>query len=348
LPLNAVDAINVAFEHTRKQLFRPFRIGQWARLALVGLLAGELGSGSSCNTGSFPGSGPESGGPFSSLNPATLALVIAFLVVLGIAVTLVFIYLNSMMRFVLFDSIVARECHIRRYWGRRRRPGFRFFVWQILFGLAMGAGLIILVGIPAAVAFSLGWLKDPKAHVLPLVLGGILLFLVVFAFLLCMLAAAVLTKDFVVPMMALEDISALEGWRRLLAMLQSETAGYAGYIGIKIVLAIAAGIIFFVINLLVFAVLVLPVVLLGIAGVLVGKTAGLEWNVYTITVAVVFGSIFLAIALYIMSLVYVPAIVFFPAYGIHFFASRYPLLDAVLHPLPPTPPMPPPELSPAG
>ena len=45
MPFSAVDAISPAFEHTKRQLFQPFRIGQWVRLALVGLLAGELGSG---------------------------------------------------------------------------------------------------------------------------------------------------------------------------------------------------------------------------------------------------------------------------------------------------------------
>jgi len=36
--------------------------------------------------------------------------------------------------------------------------------------------------------------------------------------------------------------------------------------------------------------------------------------------------------------------VFFPAYSIYFFASRYPALDALLRPPPPPPPDPPPLL----
>jgi hypothetical protein len=51
-----------------------------------------------------------------------------------------------------------------------------------------------------------------------------------------------------------------------------------------------------------------------------------------------------------MALISVPTIVFFPAYSIYFFASRYPPLDALLHPppiaapVPPlAPPLPPPE-----
>jgi hypothetical protein len=54
--------------------------------------------------------------------------------------------------------------------------------------------------------------------------------------------------------------------------------------------------------------------------------------------------------IYLIALVSVPATVFFPAYAIHFFASRYPNLNALLNPaptpaateLPPVPESPPP------
>jgi hypothetical protein len=88
----------------------------------------------------------------------------------------------------------------------------------------------------------------------------------------------------------------------------------------------------------------------GAVLVLMGKSGGLHWNLYTITLAVVIGSFLLAFILYVVSLVSVPAIVFFPAYSIHFFAARYPALNAILHPAPPPPveppPTPPPLLSP--
>jgi len=84
----------------------------------------------------------------------------------------------------------------------------------------------------------------------------------------------------------------------------------------------------------------------GVIAVVLGKAAGLTWNLYTITLAVVVGSVVLAVLLFVMSLISVPAIVFFPAYSIYFFASRYPPLDALLHPAqataPPLPPVPPP------
>jgi hypothetical protein len=353
LPISAVDAISPAFQHTKQQLTKPFRFGQWWRLAFVGLLAGELSSGGGCNSFQVPSFPRNTGSPshflaapFSSADPALFAALIGVLVVLGLILGVFFIYISSVMRFVLFDSVLARECHIRQSWSRRTDAGFRYFVWQLLFAAAMIAGLVILIGIPAAIGFAMGWLKQPDEHVLPLVLGGILLFFLFFAFIVLSLIVQVLTKDFVIPQMALENISALEGWRRLWPKLDQEKGGFAGYIGMKIVMAIGAAVLVGIVVGIAALVILIPVGGLGVVAVLGGKAAGLTWNLYTITLAVVVGCVVVGVILYVMSLLSVPVVVFFPAYSIHFFAARYPALAAVLYPAPPAPPQAPPSLPP--
>ena len=100
--------------------------------------------------------------------------------------------------------------------------------------------------------------------------------------------------------------------------------------------------------------LLIPVGGVGALVVLGGKAAGLNWNPYTITLAVVAVTTAVGLVLYVISLISVPAIIFFPAYSIYFFASRYSRLDVLIHtPPPPLPyvppviePLPPPE--PAG
>ena len=276
-----------------------------------------------------------------NVNPVLFAALIALLIVLGLIFWILFLYVSSVMRFILFDSVVAKQCEIRRSWARRHGAGLRYFVWQILFVLAMGVGLTVLVGIPAALALAAGWLQAPKQHMVPLILGGMLLFFVVMGFIVLSLVVHVLTKDFVVSEMALENISALEGWRRLLPMLQAEKGSYAGYIGMKIVMALGASIVVGIVTFIVLLLFLIPVGGFGVVAVIVGKTAGLTWNLYTITLAIVVGCIVLAVILYVVSLISVPAIVFFPAYSIYFFASRYPALEALLRPsLPVTPPVP--------
>jgi hypothetical protein len=185
-----------------------------------------------------------------------------------------------------------------------------------------------------------------------LILGGMILFFVFMAFIVGWLLVQVLTKDFVVPQMALEDVSALEGWRRLWPMLRGETGGYAGYIGMKAVMALGAAVVIGIVATIVILIILIPVGGVGAVVVLGGITAGLKWNVYTITLAIVLGSIFLALIIYAVALVSAPAIFFFPAYSIYFFAARYPQLDRLLHPIaaivessaPPEPPPEPPPL----
>jgi hypothetical protein len=366
LPISAVDTISLAIEHTKQQLFKPFRFGQWTRLAFVGLLAGELGSGGGFNGSNFrlpphPGDSrhflPSALG---GIDPALLAGLIAVLVVSAFIFGIILMYISSVMRFILFDSIIAKECRIRRGWSQRQIEGWRYFLWKLLYLLATFCGFAVLLGLPAALAFGMGWLSAPREHLLPLVLGGVILFFVLLLFVVAMAVIFVLTKDFVVPQMALEEIGALEAWRRLWPMIRAEMGGYGGYIGMKIVMAIGAGIIVGVATLILGLFIAIPTVGLSILAVLTGKTAGLTWNVYTITLAVVIGCILLAIFLYLVALISVPFVVFFPAYSIYFFAARYPPLSAVLYPAPtatqfPSVPVPaydppplPPSTAPAG
>ncbi len=349
MALSGVDALNPAFEHTKTQLFRPFRFGQWTRLAFVGLFAGEMSSGGGCNF-NIPQTGGGAHRHYLLSSTPDWALLAPIVIALLIAVPvlwLLFLYISSRMRFILFDSVIEKKCEIRRMWRERRGPALQFFVWQIVFSLVTLAGMVVLVGIPALVAFLLGWFTAPREHLAALILWGIVLFFVLMAWFLGILFVHVFTKDFVVPQMALENVSAFEGWRRLWKMLMAEKGGYAGYAGMKLVMAIGAAFAVAMAAFVVIIVLLIPFGGLGAIAVLAGKAGGmgLSWNVYTITLAIVLGSIFLLTLFSALALVSVPVIVFFPAYSIYFFADRYPQLLNLIHP--PLPPSLPPPIAPA-
>jgi hypothetical protein len=331
VPISAVDAVNLALQHTKRQLFQPFRFWQWTRLAVVGLLAGELGGGG----GSFNHSGFNSAqraGTLSRIDPAILIPLITILVVAGFVFVIVMAYISSVMRFVLFDAVLTKECHIRAGWFRRQEPGWNLFLWHLGFLFFSIAGASVLFGIPAIVAFGMGWFNPPSAHVVPLVMGGIFVFFLLVAYFTLIALVYVLTKDFVVPQMALEGIGAVEGWRRLWPTIQSEKKDYIVYVLVKIGLAIAAGILIWIVTLIAALAFAIPVVGVVIASVIAAKTAGLTWNALTITAAVVAGCILIAIFFYLVSLVSVPALVFFPAFSIYFFAARYRPLAVALYP----------------
>ena len=343
MPISAVDTISLAFQHTKRQLIQPFRFWQWTRLAFVGLLAGEMGSGGGFN---FPSSfnPPQHGStrhflasPFSlpQVDPGLLAALIFILVFAGLILFFVLLYVNSVMRFILFDSVLMKQCHVRAGWSRRQEQGWRYFLWQLGFSFAIFSGVAVLIGLPAGLAYGAGWFNPPGDHIVPLVLTGIVVFGMFFLFFISAAVIGVFTKDFVIPQMALEGIGALEGWRRLWPMIQLEKGAYAIYIGMKIVLAMGAGIIIGIASFILGLMLAIPTAGVAIVAILTGKNVGLTWNVFTITAAIVAGCIVLAIFLYVMSLVAVPAIVFFPAYSIYFLAARYRPLSLVLYPPPP-------------
>ena len=344
MAISAVDTIALAFQHTKRQLLQPFRFWQWTRLAIVGLLAGELGSGGNFNgisrrlnaAGSAGGHG-SMGQIIPKIDPAILATLITTLVVTGLVFIVVMTYISSVMRFILFDSVLQKECHIRAGWNRRQDDGWRYFLWQIVLVIITFGAAAVLIGLPAAFAFARGWFNSPRAHLPQLVFTAIVVFLFFFAFMLVVALVHVLTKDFVVPQMALEGIGAVEGWRRLWPKIESELKDYVVYVLMKIVLAIGAGIAIGIVTIILAVILAIPIVGVVVTAALAGKAAGLTWNVLTITFAVVAGCILFLIFFYFVSLISVPAIVFFPAYSIYFFAPRYPQLSAVLYPPPAQP-----------
>ncbi len=104
--------------------------------------------------------------------------------------------------------------------------------------------------------------------------------------------------------------------------MSAEKVGYAGYLGMKVALSLAAGIVLGIVTLLVVLVILIPVGGFGVITVLGGRAAGLTWNPLTIAIAIVVGAIVVLALILITSLISVPAIVFFPAYSIYFFAGR--------------------------
>jgi hypothetical protein len=122
-------------------------------------------------------------------------------------------------------------------------------------------------------------------------------------------------------------------------MMQQQKGDYAVYALMKVVLAIAAGIVVGIASFMLVMALAIPAVAMVLVAVTAGKTAGLTWNVFTITIAVVVGCVLFAILMFLISLLSVPVIVFFPAYAMYFFAPRYPQLSVALY-RPPVPPIP--------
>ncbi|MGH9863131.1 MAG: DUF7544 domain-containing protein [Candidatus Acidiferrales bacterium] len=350
---SAIDAISPAFIRTKRLLFEPFRLSVWARYGVIALTTGEFAGSSGAANASF---NPDGRGPGDKLLSVTnipweraqeyLPWIVGGVLVLA-ALGLLALYIASIFRFVLFDAVVEDRYHLRAGWERWQERGANYFLWQVGFISTVIVALALLVGGPLFLAWRAGLFQQPDQHVAVLVLGAIGLFFLALGLILATALIAVLAKDFVVPLMALENLSVLAAWRRLLSWLAVEKAAYAGYILMKIVLAMGSAILFGIINVII---VLGALVVLGVAGVALifgGKAAGLVWDFYTVAAVVLLGSVALTALLYIISFVSSPALVFFQAYALQFFAGRYPLLAGRLEASLPPPASPPPAVTPA-
>ncbi len=357
--LSATECISPAFRHTLRQMFQRFRFSFWLRMAVLGLFTGEIGGGGV--GGSFPSHFPSHAGTSSGqagthphlpwqvswFTPAHIAAIVIVIGLFVIAFTLLFLYINSILRFVLFDAVVHGDIRIIDGWRKRRAEGRRFFVWQLLLALVGWSLALVCVGIPLLLLFTnhhVGfWFIDAMGIVV-VILGALFWMLLTLA----LAVIVVLAKDFVVPIMALEGVGWQEGWHRLLAIARGHSSEYVLYFVMKIVLRIGAGIVHSILVFLMVLLLLVPVVIAIIGGVAVGIGAGTVVKALLITFALVAGFLLLAFLTLFSAFVGAPIAFFFPSYAIYFFAGRYEPLGRIVFPSPAPPPTftPPPDAPP--
>jgi len=332
-------------------LFRPFRFNTWLKIGFIAWLAGGASGSFNLNVPSFPGGGGgDSGGIGDAGKDMSQFLrtwvhehvpLIVLIAAVVIALILGLIYLSCRFRFILFDSVLHRDAQIGRGWARYGGPAQRYFGLLISFMLISGLAIALIVGLPLWRAYKSGVLASDN----PLAILGVMVpvILGVFVFVIVAVIIANLANDFGVPLLALDDMTIGGAWHALRKMIAAEPWAYAGYLGMKLVLSIAAGVIMAFVGLFIFLILLIPGLIAVFVGVALAKAAGLMVG---IALAVVGGLVALAIALVIGMLLSAPIAVFFTSYSLHFYGGRYPTLGAVLWPQPPSPVAPPPLVPP--
>lgn len=327
-------------------LFRPFRFKTWMIMGVIGWLAGEGMSGGF--NFSFPMGGhlpskpaPGPSGPEGSHFPVGLfVLFIAVVVFVGLIIAVAFIYLFSRFRFVLYESVVSGHIGVDPGWKKYREQAQRYF-W---FWIAAGAVIFVLfataIGVPVLVAFKRGVLENPSADLgaffafIGFVFLGVLLsVLVVFVF-------AALAKDFIVPLMALDDLRVGGAWSALKTMIKAEPWSFAGYLGMKLLLSFVVSI-----------ALAIPLVFIFFALIVGGVVAALFGSVviHNPSHGLIIAGILLAVLAFIAFMLFffgltlfvsAPASVFFSSYALYFLGGRYPKLGELMWPTPIAPPPP--------
>jgi hypothetical protein len=349
-PLSSVDCIAPAFAQTKHQLFSPFRLKRWSRLALVCLLTGEFaggGGGGPSGNFHFPVTKTKGGKNLLAIPNIHWDKILPWLPWILAGVVLVFlfiilwIYVASVYRFVLLDSVLYDRCELKGSWTRWEPCGRSYFYWCLALFFVSAVATSLIIGVPLLIFWRAGLFHHPGDHLAAVILGGVAVLFLLVVFVVVGGVIGLFAKDFCIPIMAMENVGVLDAWRRLLPMLAAEKLAFTGYVLMKIVLAMGNAIIVGIAALLTIIILLIP---LGIGGLILffgGKAIGLTLNVATISILVVMGGVILAGFIYLIALINTPSMVFFQSYVLHFIGSRYTAVGAVLFPPPPEIPPPP-------
>jgi hypothetical protein len=343
---SAVDSVTPAFTRTKQLLLEPFRFWLWARLAVVALITGETGGGGGggfSNLGSIANSHGrkkfaaaaqflgDSG--WEQIRPYLIWVLLGF--ALLVAVFLLWIYSDCVYRFILLESVLTGQCRLREGWRRWKYAGRRYFLWVLAFGFGSLALFSVVVGVPLLLAYRAGWFEKPDRHLWGLIGGGLLLLLVAGLVVAVLAIIDLFARDFLIPVMAFEDVGPVEGWGRLVALVSVEKGAYALYVLMKIAFSVGAGVIFGIVNFILVLILLIPLGLLGLAGFFIGRGAGVTWDDPSVVMLIAaFGLLAFAGILYVVGFVYSPGLVFFQSYALVFFGTRYEPLGSRMFPAP--------------
>jgi hypothetical protein len=360
-PVSAIDAIPLALKRVQQQLL-PIRFGFWWRMAVVALFAGELGGGGGGFNGlsglNFPQQQPRRS-PGNHLFTAGFPQIdwhrmLPWIIMLALALAvlfMVFLYLYSTFRFILVESTITGECRIRAGWSKWNQCGARYLVFVIFFMLIVWAAIALLIGLPILLAWHNGVFRASGQHLGALLGGGLALFLVFVAVALVSLIIQVGVRDFLLPYMALENSTVAEAWDRFVPTLFAQKGSFAGYFGMKALLAIAVSVVLGIINFFIILVLLIPAAIIIALFVAAGAhKAGI------IVLAVLFVLAFFVVLVALMAILAVPSALFFESYALYFIGSRYDRLGGLMWPeappapvaAPATPPVIPPTASEGG
>jgi hypothetical protein len=347
--LSAIDAFGPAFTRVGTMLFTRFRLGLWLKMGFIGLLGGGLVSaGGSLNTrfpvsqfprDQAPGNPVDIDRIFRSIHLGDYFHIFVIILAIALAIGLIFQYLFCRFRFILFDSIITGTPAVGPGWRRYAPQANRYFGFWLVYRLVNWGVVVLIIGMPLWRAYKSGVFNGENS--LPA------FFAIIASIALGALAAGIgfaivstLAKDFVMPVLALDDLTLGDAWSAVGRVIASEPGAWAAYMGLKLVAAIGTWIALSIALVIVMIpgaiVLGIPAGILLAAGIFAVKTIGTVVGVVLCTLAAL---ILVAGFLCILFVLSAPVSVLFTSYALYFFGGRYPKLAALLWPQPisPTP-----------
>ncbi|MBP9899894.1 MAG: hypothetical protein V9H26_01705 [Verrucomicrobiota bacterium] len=254
--ISVTTPISQALDRVKRVLFQPFDLGRWFILGFGAWLAhlGEQGwsGGGNYGGGSHHGG---SGGPnfqralehakdYLTSNFWWIGPVIVAVVVFGLALWVLFTWLNSRGKFIFLHCVALNQAEVVAPWNQFAGVGnslWRFRLGLGLVGMAVMLPLLALIIVPV---FKMVLRGAPNAAGIVVAVGALLgLIVVAIGFALI----GKLLADFVVPIMFLRGKQCLAGWSELGGLLAAHPGSFVLYFLMQLVLGMASGVLVLVV-----------------------------------------------------------------------------------------------------
>ncbi len=240
---SVLDPVSSALDWTGKILFRPFDIGKWFTLGFCAWLAwlgqgGGGGGGGSQWDASDDDSGYGYGtGALTDWFHEYFGLIVvigglALLLIVGLVVLIT--WLSSRGKLMFLDGVVHDRGAVTEPWHRFRDRGNSLFGFRIVVGLCAGVTFGVLIALMVLGLMSVGIDNhDPGALAITAL---ILWILVVVAVAIGFGLVAMVTNDFIVPIMWLRDCRVMQAWGEFRDLLSANIGIFVLYALFKLLL----------------------------------------------------------------------------------------------------------------
>lgn len=243
---SVIDPISQTLERTRRILFRPFDLGKWFVLGFCAWLA-SLGQGAGGGGGGIGRRlrDEDMKRQFelvwdwiqAHLGLIVFLAVVVTLVVLALAILLA--WLSSRGKLMFLDGVVHDRAAVVEPWARFRTLGNSLFAFRILAGLIAFAVLAVVGTLMVLNLMAMGIGEEELEADDILVLCMWIAPIVLLAFAAGLVGMA--TNDFIVPIMWLRDCRVMAAWKEFLALLSANGGSFTLYALVKILMAVAIG-----------------------------------------------------------------------------------------------------------
>ncbi|MHB0999464.1 MAG: DUF7544 domain-containing protein [Armatimonadota bacterium] len=319
------SAANLALDHTKEVLFKPFSLKKWLALGFVSLFASTMGGSSG---GDFPDTDKISKNYDSSqglqwiqhhwelLALATLAIII---------ISIFLVWISSVFNFIYTDQIVQNHGKIREPFARFKSLGTSYFWWSIVYGAAVIIAIGVFVVLPGLLIAASG--STSALGIIAIIFAVIMLIVIVLA----SIIIGIFARDFVLPTMYVRNIRVMQAWHEVLPLLKENAGQLVVYLLLLIAIGIASAIIVLFAVLAAFLIIFIPAGILAAIGFMLWTAFHLTWTTPIIVLAVIVGIIMIMVLILIVQCLSQPALVFARSFALAVLGQADPSL-ATIHP----------------